>query len=184
MNELHRCEPGFDFSEGEMVFCSGGTNGAAITRCMDNGDGRLWVGNSEYSNQVNYCPFCGFRARVQVEWSPGIQVVGANQSLVQAIENATDGDIIYIDCFGGDNAPNPFLVFVEHMDDVGQIMRQIDTGEIKSCDLCNKRPVGCVRYKRGMLALCREHVWQVNALILSFDDGKEPLGWLTRCLRP
>ena len=41
--------------------------GAAITYCWDDGDGKFWVGNGEYYNQVNYCPYCGVSAPVQVE---------------------------------------------------------------------------------------------------------------------
>lgn len=25
----------------------------------------LWVGNGEYTSQVNYCPYCGYKAEVE-----------------------------------------------------------------------------------------------------------------------
>ena len=40
--------------------------GRAVTRCFETPDGRLFVeggvGGDEYGNQVNFCPFCGYRA--------------------------------------------------------------------------------------------------------------------------
>lgn len=51
--------------------CSGGLPesgyGAAVDMCVEDNDGKLWVDNGEYSSQVNYCPYCGFRAPTQVE---------------------------------------------------------------------------------------------------------------------
>lgn len=35
----------------------------AITYCCSIGN-ELWVGNGEYSNRVNYCPWCGEPAKV------------------------------------------------------------------------------------------------------------------------
>ena len=29
--------------------------------------GQFWVGNGEYGSQVNFCPYCGAKAPVQVE---------------------------------------------------------------------------------------------------------------------
>ncbi len=40
--------------------------GAAVTYCFEEEGGRLWVGNSEYENQVNFCPGCGKKADVQI----------------------------------------------------------------------------------------------------------------------
>ena len=40
--------------------------GAAVCWCEEDEEGRLWVDNGEYSSQVNYCPYCGFRAPTQV----------------------------------------------------------------------------------------------------------------------
>lgn len=41
--------------------------GAAITRCIEDSEGRLWVDNGEYSSQVNYCPFTGIKAKIQTD---------------------------------------------------------------------------------------------------------------------
>jgi hypothetical protein len=42
-----------------------GQYGPAISNCWSQ-DGELWVGNDEYANQVNFCPFCGSPANVKV----------------------------------------------------------------------------------------------------------------------
>jgi len=65
----HRCEPGYDFDEERQVFPSAGF-GAAIIACYEDEEGKLWAVNSEYCIQVNFCPFCGYAAREQVEWKP------------------------------------------------------------------------------------------------------------------
>lgn len=36
--------------------------GPAIHVCWEEEDGTLWVAGSEYSNRVNFCPFCGFES--------------------------------------------------------------------------------------------------------------------------
>lgn len=33
--------------------------------CEEAEDGTLWAGNIEYSSQVAFCPYCGFRAAQQ-----------------------------------------------------------------------------------------------------------------------
>ncbi len=33
--------------------------GEAICYCIEDDEGKFWVGNDEYESQVNYCPFCG-----------------------------------------------------------------------------------------------------------------------------
>ncbi len=40
------------------MYCKSGILGCAIKTCWLWGD-EIWVGNSEYSNTVNFCPFCG-----------------------------------------------------------------------------------------------------------------------------
>lgn len=40
--------------------------GEAVTSCEEREDGTLWVGNSEYGTQVNFCPACGFAAKAKV----------------------------------------------------------------------------------------------------------------------
>ena len=38
--------------------------GVAINECFESEkDGKLWVTNGEYSNSVNYCPFCGYKSK-------------------------------------------------------------------------------------------------------------------------
>lgn len=56
LTERHSCD------------CSGpaGGWGSAVDVCEEREDGTLWVANSEYESQVNYCPWCGYRARVPV----------------------------------------------------------------------------------------------------------------------
>jgi len=56
-NNLHECKtPGWFFAG----------DAEAITRCFEKSDGTLWVENGEYRSQVNFCPFCGYEAKVKV----------------------------------------------------------------------------------------------------------------------
>ena len=41
--------------------------GVAIFECFENGDGELIVTNDEYGNRVNYCPYCGYKAKNQMK---------------------------------------------------------------------------------------------------------------------
>lgn len=50
--------------------------GDAIDVCFGDGDGNLWVftrsdgepvGNGEYGNRVNFCPFCGIKSRAALK---------------------------------------------------------------------------------------------------------------------
>jgi hypothetical protein len=41
-------------------------HGAAVESCFEDKDGKLWVDNVEYATQVNFCPACGYKARVPV----------------------------------------------------------------------------------------------------------------------
>jgi len=62
---LHYCEPGYDVENERPRFeCAG--FGAAITACHEDEDGALWCGNDEYGTRVNFCPFCGYKARLQI----------------------------------------------------------------------------------------------------------------------
>ena len=40
--------------------------GKAITYCYEDVAGKLWITNEEYASQVNFCPYCGCKARVEV----------------------------------------------------------------------------------------------------------------------
>lgn len=48
-----------------VAFPSGGY-GAAVDDVDEHEDGALWVSNREYATQVNFCPFCGYKAKVAV----------------------------------------------------------------------------------------------------------------------
>lgn len=48
----------------------------AIVRCTEDAQGRLLVDNGEseeYGNQVNFCPFCGYKAPEQVGTPQSLQ---------------------------------------------------------------------------------------------------------------
>jgi hypothetical protein len=61
VTELHDCE-------GELPKDG---YGQAVSSCGENEDGSLWVSNDEYASQVNFCPYCGFKAKVQLQKVPG-----------------------------------------------------------------------------------------------------------------
>jgi hypothetical protein len=63
---MHVCEPGYDLEREEHVFRAR-RFGPAVSRCYEDELGRLWVTNDEYESQVNFCPFCGYRAKDQVK---------------------------------------------------------------------------------------------------------------------
>ena len=44
--------------------------GNAIYDCFEDDEGRLITQGEEYGNQVNFCPFCGYKAKVQIEYKP------------------------------------------------------------------------------------------------------------------
>lgn len=60
---LHNHEPNNMNDEGNT-----GNYGAAILICEEREDGTLWVSNDEYSSRVNYCPFCGYKAKKILTW--------------------------------------------------------------------------------------------------------------------
>ncbi len=43
--------------------------GVAVVECNESVDGWLVVDNAEYGNRVNYCPFCGYKAIIQMKLS-------------------------------------------------------------------------------------------------------------------
>ena len=63
--KLHRCESTFTDSDGDLLPLIG-MYGFAANVCEEHADGTLWIDNGEYSNAVNYCPFCGYKATKQV----------------------------------------------------------------------------------------------------------------------
>jgi hypothetical protein len=44
-----------------------GGAGYAVDTCWEEENGALWVSGDELNNQVNYCPFCGYRAKIQLK---------------------------------------------------------------------------------------------------------------------
>lgn len=50
-----------------------GGHGHAIIECWEDDQGQFWVTNDEYANTVNYCPYCGAKAPVQMEISDEIK---------------------------------------------------------------------------------------------------------------
>ncbi len=56
--KLHFCE----LKDCDIV--EGGRYGIAVSNCWEEEDGKLWVTNEEYSNTVNFCPFCGYKSKV------------------------------------------------------------------------------------------------------------------------
>ena len=41
--------------------------GVAIYQCTELEDGTLMVDNDEYGSQVDYCPYCGYEAKVKIQ---------------------------------------------------------------------------------------------------------------------
>ena len=58
MSELHKHHLGYTFPRDGY--------GPAIEDVDEHEDGKLWAGNSEYNTQVNFCPVCGYKAKVAV----------------------------------------------------------------------------------------------------------------------
>lgn len=40
--------------------------GSALDICFEDVAGKLWAANDEYGSQVNYCPYCGYKAKIQL----------------------------------------------------------------------------------------------------------------------
>jgi hypothetical protein len=59
MKEQHYCD--IPFESKEYAY------GMAITECYEEEDGTLTSSNGEYANQVNFCPICGYEAKVKIE---------------------------------------------------------------------------------------------------------------------
>jgi hypothetical protein len=41
-------------------------NGALIERIVEKWDGTLWACTDELATQINYCPICGYEAKVKI----------------------------------------------------------------------------------------------------------------------
>ena len=53
-----------DFDHQDMF--DGARFGPLILAVIEDDDGRMYVFNGEYASQVNYCPYTGQRATVQI----------------------------------------------------------------------------------------------------------------------
>lgn len=60
---LHRCQ-------GCLPYVGYGT---AIDICCEEENGELWVNNGEYDSQVNFCPYCGYKAKIQIDLKTRVQ---------------------------------------------------------------------------------------------------------------
>ncbi len=40
--------------------------GSCVDECSEDEEGRLFVGNGEYGSQINFCPYCGYEAKIKV----------------------------------------------------------------------------------------------------------------------
>lgn len=55
----HLCEPKSPVHSG---------TGPAVLSCYGDDKGNLWVQGTNLSNIANFCPFCGFKAPLQVKF--------------------------------------------------------------------------------------------------------------------
>ena len=60
---IHRCK----LDSAESMW------GPAIDQCVEREDGTLWAGNGEYESQVNFCPACGYAAKVKTDAFTSVQ---------------------------------------------------------------------------------------------------------------
>lgn len=72
MNESYRKEPKYDGGDWKRFhYCEmdekSHLHGPAIDCCFEDIDGFLFVSNGEYGSQVNFCPFCGYEAKVKIK---------------------------------------------------------------------------------------------------------------------
>lgn len=63
--KLHRCVQSPGKYPGGMN--GRGSHGPAFGECLELENGELWITNDEYESQVNFCPVCGWKAKVGVE---------------------------------------------------------------------------------------------------------------------
>lgn len=54
---LHHCTVPRDAADDSLL---------AVTDCVEYEDGTLVVDNGEYGNEVNFCPYCGYEAKVKI----------------------------------------------------------------------------------------------------------------------
>lgn len=51
---MHKCEG----------YLNHGKNDPAIEECYELQDGTLWAGDIDFLSQVNFCPYCGYKAKI------------------------------------------------------------------------------------------------------------------------
>lgn len=56
--------------------------GAAINYVRVEEDGKMWIGNEEYESQVNFCPFTGTPAPVQMKVKNYVSPISGNQTKI------------------------------------------------------------------------------------------------------
>ena len=56
---MHKCER--EKRQNDLLNVEG--YGPAVEGCEERDDGSLWAGNGEYGSRVNFCPFCGYKAK-------------------------------------------------------------------------------------------------------------------------
>lgn len=61
--------PTFNNKENHRCGIHGMTDGygPAVILCVEADNTTLWVSNDEYASQVNYCPKCGYEAKVKIK---------------------------------------------------------------------------------------------------------------------
>jgi len=70
--KLSTYEPSFakEIIDNKLHFCKLKTPfdayGDAISYCYEKLDGTLWISNIEYASQINYCPYCGYKAKKNI----------------------------------------------------------------------------------------------------------------------
>jgi hypothetical protein len=50
-----------------VIPCKCHLHGQAIDECYEDQDGCLFASNGEYGSQVNFCPMCGYEAKVKIK---------------------------------------------------------------------------------------------------------------------
>jgi hypothetical protein len=61
--------------------------GSALTYVEVDKDGKMWIGNGEYSSQVNFCPFTGTPAPLQMKVIDYESKLGHRYKLYENVEH-------------------------------------------------------------------------------------------------
>lgn len=71
--------------------------GIAVDSCYEDGAGHLWVTNNEYTNRVSFCPFCGYKAKQEPEYSKRICGSAVHLYVVRRTRGSREHDYVYTD---------------------------------------------------------------------------------------